>query len=214
MRESLPIREVVLRDFESLIAFGESLLADGKPNRVRSAELMLRARNLIRRACGEGSEHYRVLLEIARLEQPAAYVPRLQGVLLAAVDDFREGRLFDLRRRIEAEVLGAFIEQAELLVAAGHHGAAASLSGAVLEDALRKLGDVRGIAHPPKPTIDSLNTELARAGAYSTGVQENIAILAAIRSKADHGHAAAVERNDVEQMVQWVRAFVAQHLAC
>ncbi len=68
MSDSLPIREVILRDFEALIAFCESLLSDAKekfPNRVRSAELMLRARNLIRRACGEGSEHYRVLLELA-----------------------------------------------------------------------------------------------------------------------------------------------------
>jgi hypothetical protein len=211
---SSPIREVVLREFESLIAFGESLLADGTrfPNRVRSAELMLRTRNLVRRACGEGSEHCRALPEIARLEQPGAYVPRLQGVLLAAVDDFREGRLLDLRRLIEADVLGALLDQAEALLAAGHLVAAASLTGAILEDALKKVSDVDRIAHPPKPTIDSLNAELAKAGTYSTGVQENIAVLAAIRSKADQGHATALDRNDVEQMVSWVRAFVVEHL--
>jgi hypothetical protein len=43
-------------------------------------------------------------------------------------------------------------------------------------------------------------------------VQENIAVLAAIRSKADQGHATALDRNDVEQMVSWVRAFVVEHL--
>lgn len=211
---SSPIREVVLREFESLIAFGESLVADGTrfPNRVRSAELMLRTRNLVRRACGESSEHYRALMEIARLEQPGAYVPRLQGVLLAAVDDFREGRLFDLRRLIEADVLGALLDQAEALLAAGHLVAAASLTGAILEDALKKVSDVHRIAHPPRPAIDSLNAELARAGTYSTGVQDNIALLAVFRSKADQGHAAALERSDVEQMVSWVRAFVVEHL--
>src|SRR5882672_6473275 len=115
MSDSLPIREVVLRDFEGLIAFCESLLFDAKqkfPNRVRSAELMVRARNLVRRVCGEGSEHYRVLLELARIDQPAAYVPRLQGVLLAAMDDFREGRFFEFRHVIEAEVLGTFMDRA------------------------------------------------------------------------------------------------------
>jgi len=160
MSDSLLIREVILRDFEALIAFCESLLSDAKekfPNRVRSAELMLRARNLIRRACGEGSEHYRVLLELARIDQPAAYVPRLQGVLLAAASDFGEGRFFEFRHVIEAEVLGSFIDQAETLLAVGHHLPAASLTGAVLERALRKLCEARGVIPPSASTIDPVN---------------------------------------------------------
>jgi hypothetical protein len=215
MSDSLPIREVVLRDFEALIAFCESLLSDAKekfPNRVRSAELMLRARNLIRRACGEGSEHYRVLMEIARIDQPAAYVPRLQGVLLAAADDFREGRFFEFRHVIEAEVLGSFIDQAESLLAAGHHLPAASLTGAVLERALRKLCEARGIVQTPTATIESLNDDLTQAGAYSTRVQERITGLAAIRDHADQGQSEAVQRDDVEVMARWVRAFAADSL--
>ncbi|MFI5327439.1 MAG: DUF4145 domain-containing protein [Candidatus Rokuibacteriota bacterium] len=215
MSDSLPIREVILRDFEALIAFCESLLSDAKekfPNRVRSAELMLRARNLIRRACGEGSEHYRVLLELARIDQPAAYVPRLQGVLLAAASDFREGRFFEFRHVIEAEVLGSFIDQAEALLAAGHHLPAASLTGAVLERALRKLCEARGITPPSASTIDTLNTDLAQAGAYSTRSQERITVLAALRDSADQGKAEAVPRDDVEGMARWVRAFAADSL--
>lgn len=215
MSDSLPIREVVLRDFEVLIAFCDSLLSDAKqkfPNRVRSAELMLRARNLIRRVCGEGSEHYRVLLELARFDQPAAYVPRLQGVLLAATDDFREGRFFEFRHLIEAEVLGSFIDQAESLLAGGHQVAAASLTGAVLERALRKLCEVRGIAPPSKTTIASLNADLAKAGAYSTRVQERITALAGIRDNADQGKPEAFQRDDVEGMARWVRAFAADSL--
>lgn len=215
MSDSLPIREVILRDFEALIAFCESLLSDAKqkfPNRVRSAELMLRARNLIRRACGEGSEHYRVLLELARIDQPAAYVPRLQGVLLAAASDFGEGRFFEFRHVIEAEVLGSFIDQAETLLTAGHHLPAASLTGAVLERALRKLCEARGITPPSASTIDSLNADLAKAGAYGTRAQERITVLAALRDSADQGKAEAVPRDDVEGMARWVRAFAADSL--
>jgi hypothetical protein len=215
MSESLPIREVVLRDFEALVAFCESLLSDARekfPNRVRSAELMLRARNLIRRACGEGSEHYRVLLELARIDQPAAYVPRLQGVLLAAAHDFGEGRFFEFRHVIEAEVLGSFIDQAEILFAAGHHLPAASLTGAVLERALRKLCEARGTTPPAKSTIDSLNVDLAKVGAYSTRAQEHITVLAALRDNADQGKSEACPRGDVEAMARWVRAFAADSL--
>jgi hypothetical protein len=215
MSDSLPIREVILRDFETLIAFCESLLSDAKekfPNRVRSAELMLRTRNLIRRACGEGSEHYRVLLELARIDQPAAYVPRLQGVLLAAAKDFGEGRFFEFRHVIEADVLGSFIDQAETLLGAGHHLPAASLTGAVLERALRKLCEARGIVPSSKATIDSLNADLAKAGAYSTRAQERITAVAALRDSADQGKAEAVSRDDVEGMARWVRAFAADSL--
>jgi len=215
MSESLPIREVVLRDFEGLIAFCDALLSDARekfPNRIRSAEAMLRARNLIRRVCGEGSEHYRAVLELARLDQPAAYVPRLQGVLLAAADDFRESRLFEFRHVIEATVLGSIIDQAEALLEAGHHVAAASLTGAVLERALTKLCEAHGIVQPPKAAIASLNSDLATVGAYSTRVQERIAAMAVIRTHADQGRAAAFQPDEVAEMARWVRAFAADSL--
>jgi len=215
MSDSLPIREVVLRDFEGLIAFCDALLSDAKqkfPNRIRSAEAMLRARNLIRRVCGEGSEHYRAVLELARIDQPAAYVPRLQGVLLAAADDFRESRLFEFRHVIEATVLGSIIDQAEALLAAGHHVAAASLIGAVLERALTKLCEVHGIVQPPKAAIASLNADLAKVGAYSTRVQERIAAMAVVRAHADQGRAEAIQRDEVADMARWVRAFAADSL--
>jgi hypothetical protein len=153
-----------------------------------------------------------VLLELARIDQPAAYVPRLQGVLLAAASDFREGRFFEFRHVIEAEVLGSFIDQAETLLAAGHHLPAASLTGAVLERALRKLCEARGITPPSASTIDSLNADLAKAGAYSTRAQERITVLAALRDRADQGKAEAVPRDDVEGMARWVRAFAADSL--
>ena len=215
MSDSLPIREVVLRDFEGLIAFCDALLSDAKqkfPNRIRSAEAMLRARNLIRRVCGEGSEHYRAVLELARIDQPAAYVPRLQGVLLAAAGDFRESRLFEFRHVIEATVLGSIIDQAEALLAAGHHVAAASLIGAVLERALTKLCEVHGIVQPPKAAIASLNADLAKVGAYSTRVQERIAAMAVVRAHADQGRAEAIQRDEVADMARWVRAFAADSL--
>src|SRR5258705_4836861 len=152
MSDSLPIRELVLRDFEGLIAFCDALLSDAKqkfPTRIGSAEAMLRARPLIGRVCGDGSEHYRAVLELARIDQPAAYVPRLQGVLLAAADDFRESRLFEFRHVIEATVLGSIIDQAEALLAAGPPLAPASPTGRGPERARAKLCEGPGIVQPP-----------------------------------------------------------------
>jgi hypothetical protein len=86
------------------------------------------------------------------------------------------------------------------------------LTGAVLERALRKLCEARGIAQPSKTTIDRLNVDLAKAGAYSTRVQERITVLAGIRDNADQGKADAFQRDDVEGMARWVRAFAADSL--
>ena len=213
-------RDRVLADFTTLVENGNLLLQEGGfngtdwgtrwPNGVRSAELLMRARNLIRRTCGEESDHYRDLLELSKGLEP--YIPRLQGVLLAARDDFEQGRLSDLRRLIEAEVLGDLLEQAEALLAAGYYIAAASIAGAILEDTLRKLCDAHRISYPSKTKIDSLNAELAKNGVYNKLAQKQITALADIRNNADHGKPESFMREDVEHMLRWVRAFAADHL--
>lgn len=116
------------------------------------------------------------------------------------------------RGQVVAELLGELLDQAKLLNAEGCHAAAASLAGAVLEGALRRLCQARGLSMPEKPNIDRLNGDLAKAGAYDTLTHKRITALAEIRRNADHGHAGKVRREDVEEMVKWVRRFAFQHL--
>jgi hypothetical protein len=82
----------------------------------------------------------------------------------------------------------------------------------VLERALGKLCEGRGTVPSSKATIDSLNADLAEAGAYSTRAQERITVLGALRDRADQGNAEAVPRDDVEAMARWVPAFAADSL--
>ena len=95
---------------------------------------------------------------------------------------------------------------------AGHYIPAASLTGAVLEDALRKICDTESILHPTSTKIDALNANLAKAGAYSKLVQKQITVYANIRNNADHGHFDQFKQIDVEAMIKWVRAFASEHL--
>ena len=118
----------------------------------------------------------------------------------------------DLRALLATELLGELLDQAKFLNAEGHHVAAASLAGAVLEDALRRLCRARGLSIPKRTDIARLNAELAGAGAYDTPTQRRIATLAAIRERAHHGQFAKVRREDVEEMVKWVRRFAFHHL--
>jgi hypothetical protein len=134
------------------------------------------------------------------------------GAVEAAKRDFEGGYLFDLRALVTAEVLGDFMEQAEVLLASGYHVAAASLAGAILEDTLRKLCERRDIPVPLKTNIDRLNSELAKYDVYDKLVQKRITAHADIRNKADHGEFDKFTRDDVEDLVKWTRRFAVDYL--
>lgn len=173
------------------------------------------AMNLVRRSCGEDSDHYRELKRLAESKDSANnayYLMHCFGVVEAAQRDFEAGLLFDMRALLAAELLGDFIEQAETLLSAGYHVPAASLAGAVLEDTLRKLCEKHGVPVAASTKIDKLNADLARPNVYDKLIQKRITALADIRNNADHGHFDKFTRDDVEDMVKWVRAFAADYL--
>ena len=173
------------------------------------------AMNLIRRSCGADSDHYKGLKHLAedpKSSHDSTYMPHCLGVVEAAKKDFARGLLFDMRALISAEILGDFIDQADALLAAGYHQAAASLAGAVLEDTLRKLCEKHSIPVPSSTKIDSLNATLARESIYDKLVQKRITALADIRNNADHGHWEKFTTDDVDDMVKWTRRFAADYL--
>lgn len=173
------------------------------------------ALNLVRRSCGENSDHYRELRRLADTKETSTnsfYFIHCFGVIEAAKRDFEAGVLFDMRALISAELLGDFIEQSEKLLLAGYYIPAASLAGAVLEDTLRKLCEKHQISFPDSTKIDHLNIDLARAAVYDKLVQKRITALADIRNNADHGHFDKFTKADVEDMVKWIRNFSADSL--
>lgn len=214
-------QEHISAKFQALIKEGNMVLAntgwngtdysanrfpDGIDYRRFRAESM----NLIKRVCGKDSVHYQELQRLAEnpeTSENSFYFKDCFGILQAAQRDFEGGYLFDLRSLVAAELLGDFIDQAETLVEEGYHVAAASLAGAVLEDTLRKLCSRKEIPEPEQTKIDKLNADLAREQVYDKLVQKRITALADIRNNADHGHFEKVSREDVEDMVKWVRRF-------
>ena len=217
-------QEFIKQSFVKLIEEGRNILCqsgwDGNHyNRFPAENDYYRFRtesmNLVRRSCGESSDHYRELKRIAETKDTTTnsfYFVHCFGVLEAAQRDFDAGILFDMRALIAAEVLGDFIEQSEVLLAAGYHVPAASLAGAILEDTLRKLCEKHNIPIPSSTKIDRLNADLSRAGGYDNLVQKRITALAEIRNNADHGHFDKFTKSDVEDMVKWVRSFSADYL--
>lgn len=170
--------------------------------------------NVVRRSCGEESDHYRELTRLAQAKESSNnsfYFVHCVGVVEAGngTSTVASYSIFDIWL---AEVLGDFIEQAEALLRAGYFVPAASLTGAVLEDTRRKISEKNSIAVPTSMKIDSLNSELARAGVYDKLVQKRITAFADIRNNADHGHFSKFKQGDVEAMLKWVRSFATDSL--
>lgn len=220
----MPVQDAIKQGFARLIAEGRQILdhAGWKNGQYYShpeyndyLRFRTEAMNLVRRSCGEKSDHYRELKRLAEAKESSNnsfFLVHCFGVLEAAQRDFDGGMLFDMRSLIAAELLGDFLEQSEALLQAGYHVPAASLAGAVLEDTLRKLCEKSSIATPASTKLDQLNAELARAGIYDKLVQKRITALADIRNNADHGHFDKFKKADVDDMVKWVQRFSADYL--
>ncbi|MCX5772598.1 MAG: HEPN domain-containing protein [Candidatus Hydrogenedentes bacterium] len=220
----MSIDERIAEKFKALLAEGKAILQRSGWNgqkyqssiddvayiRFRTEEL-----NLIKRSCGEDSDHYQQLKTLAEDKNTALnsyYFKDCYGVLEAASRDYEGGMIFQVRAMVAAEVLDDFLEQAEHLLEQGFHVPAASLAGAVLEDTLRKLSEAKGISVPDKTSIDKLNAELAKAGVYDKLVLKRITAIADVRNNADHGNFDKFEKEDVEDMLKWVRRFSADFL--
>jgi len=217
--------ELIEKKFKKLFDHAEKIIADvgwsrdydklsANPNPIEYNSWKTEARNVIKRLCGEDSEHYKEFLEVTKnwkSEVPFILFPKYYGILKGTYNDFKEGLLIDIKHRVRAELIDDFLEQAKVLLDDGFKHAAASLAGAVLEDTLRKLCDINLISYPKKTKIDSLNIELARNGIYDKVNQKLITAYADIRNNADHGHFEKIRKEDVSDMINWIYKFISKY---
>jgi hypothetical protein len=169
--------------------------------------------NLLGRVFSKESDYYVKFNNIFGELHKLSYLQAARGILKAAKDDYEHGYLFKTRVLIRAEVFDDFLEQASYLLKNGYHAPAAVVIGSVLEDGLRKLCVQNNINLPPKPKIDAMNADLAKAGIYNQLVQKRITALADLRNKAAHGQWSEFTANDVEQMLSQVRIFMENYFS-
>ncbi|NMY06650.1 DUF4145 domain-containing protein [Pseudomonas sp. WS 5059] len=172
----------------------------------------VKARSLIERACGEQSSHLKMYLEVEKLVSYDSYMnqlKRMKAVFLGAKEDFEGGYLNSLRNLVQAEVFNNELEQAEELFDRGYATAAAVIAGVVLETALRDLCSINGIEHG---SINKMNDDLAKAGAYNANQKKQITSLSAIRNSAAHGKPEEFTNDQVRGMIDDVNRFLATQL--
>lgn len=171
----------------------------------------VKARSLIERACGEQSSHLAMYLEAEKMHSFDTYMnqlKRMKAVFLAAKEDFEGGYINSLRNLVQAEVFSNELEQAEELLGRGYATAAAVIAGVVLETALRDLCSINGIEHG---SINKMNDDLAKTGAYNANQKKQITSLSAIRNSAAHGKPEEFTKDQVKGMIDDVQRLLVAH---
>jgi hypothetical protein len=138
---------------------------------------------------------------------------RLQGILRALRADYDAGRLQSFQELIHADLFSDFLEMAEYFLQEGYKDPAAVMAGGVLEEHLRKLCGKHGVTTPPKPKLDTMNADLAKAGAYNKNDQKQVTAWAGLRNDAAHGNYGNYGEGEIKLMVSGVRDFISRNPA-
>ncbi|MDT3281872.1 hypothetical protein [Shewanella scandinavica] len=175
-------------------------------------EWKVKAKNLLSKACGIDSEHFK---EFEKHQETGIYgtylntFERLRAIFIAAREDYEGGYLKTTRTLIQAELFDSELEQARALFSAGYKSAAAIVAGVVLENSLRELCDRSDIQHAK---LDKMNADLAKIGIYNVLTQKRLTTLAGVRNSAAHGKSDEFKDRDVEDMIRDVERFISEQL--
>jgi hypothetical protein len=172
----------------------------------------------IERLSPVGSEYRRAAEEaIARHGGaiPGEATRELVGILRALRAAYLGGYLKTLQDLVAADVFSDFLEAAEHLLDSGYKDAAAVITGAVLEEHLKKLvrqhggSTIDGRGRPIR--VDALNADLARRGSYGNLDQKNVTAWLGLRNHAAHGEYSEYDAARVKLMIEGARLFLSQH---
>lgn len=133
------------------------------------------------------------------------------GILSGALEAIDHGELQTFASLVIADVFENLIEMADHLHSSKYSVPAASLAGAVLEDALRRLCDANSVTYKKGDGIDALNKKLASSGVYDKFTVSSVDAWRHLRNEADHGNFQNVQADKVGVMLQGVRKFMTDY---
>ena len=100
----------------------------------------------------------------------------------------------------------------EHLLAEGYKDPAASLTGAVLEDGLRRIARNAKITVTDRDDLSSLKDKCGQKKIFNNLVRQQIVAWTTLRNAADHGRFEEYTAPQVGSMIADVRSFLATHL--
>lgn len=179
--------------------------------------LTVRARAAIERVSGIKSPYTKQVEEILSIENDNEYnkLKMIIGVVEGLAVDLESGYLSSITEIIHGDIFSDFLEMAFYLLDSGFKDAAAVIAGGTLESHLRQLSTKHkiDIEHKSSKGIrpkkaDQINSDLAKAEAYTKLEQKNITAWLDIRNKAAHGDYESYEKENVSLMIAGLRDFI------
>jgi len=161
------------------------------------------------------AEINRILVQTPKLH---LHTSSIMGVVQALKNDIEAGYIQTLAELIHGELFADFLEMAQYLCEEGYKDAAAVITGSTLESHIRKLCNKTGVSieqadkdgNIRSVKADSLNSELAKADAYSKLDQKNVTAWLGLRNKAAHGQYSEYTADQVVLFFSGVRDFIAR----
>lgn len=198
-----------LEELQASVTMRRHQHREGTYEHLESEQLLnwgVKVRSLLGRLGSEASTHLSMFAGSESYmgigDSEGKRLKRMKAVFMAAKEDFEGGYLISYRTIVQAEVFSSELEQAEELLRTGYRTAAAVIAGVVLETALRDLCTTHGIEHG---TLNRMNDELAKVGAYNSNQKKQITSLSAIRNSAAHGKPDEFTADQVRGMIDDVQ---------
>jgi hypothetical protein len=173
----------------------------------------------VHRIAGSGSIYMqRVEAALASEMKEPIKATTIVGIVQALRADVANGYAETVSALARAEVFADFLDMAQYLLDSGYKDAAAVIAGSSLESHLRQLSVKFGVATTYQEAsgatkarkAESLNADLAKAGAYSGTDQKNVTAWLGLRNEAAHGDYAKYDEKQVAVLVLAVREFIAR----
>ncbi|MGB3364908.1 MAG: hypothetical protein WBB48_09030 [Thermodesulfobacteriota bacterium] len=184
-------------------------------------QIVTRIRAALVRICTNDSVYIRQAEEIIKAySYPADQADFLYGILKSLRADLEAGYIENITELLHGELFSDFIEMSEHLQKEGYKDAAAVIAGSTLEAHLRQLcikngikieDESKGKIKPKK--ADRMNSDLAKANAYSKGDQKNVTAWLDLRNDAAHGQYKNYSDEQVAITITAIRDFLTRNPA-
>jgi len=131
--------------------------------------------------------------------------------IVGAAPYYLEGRLHDIELKVAQAYVGDQLGEAQVLLCARHVRSAGAVAGVLLERHLKLLCDRRQppIAYPRAAAIAKLNDLLRDEGVYDTAQWRRVQWMGDIRNSCDHAGTTEPRMQDVSDLIDEVKKFVA-----
>jgi hypothetical protein len=201
--------EETLKRLDALISDGRALPIATGENYGRFIGWSTQAKSMLQSVVGAETPY---AIEFAENAVWSAGTAPAVEILTRLRSDVANGYMRSTTNIISAEVFGDFLAMAQHLLDEGFKDPAASVTGAVLEDGLRRIAGNNDIPVSERDDLNSLRDKCSGKRIFNNLVRQQITAWTTLRNSADHGKFSEYTPQQVGSMISDVRSLLARHL--